>query len=582
MSRRGRISPAILPLRPGRALWLALLIVTLLATGCGAMLTPDRSTPPASATALPTGTPSQTVTPAETPVPTDTPPPPAAPEEPTGAVPAADPLQGVREALADYEPVADARPVAYAVLEGIAAWLAEGGEADALPEALGPVPVPGSDEPAMPLAWATDLTGDDRPDTVLYIPLMGLPLFLFTPQDGDPRPAGHLLPPDLDAIQTDFPVLETEMGVDLPGVDIRDLTGDGSPEVLFSTIGAGGSSSRLLPRFYRWHEGSFHLVFSATLVNWAGESRLALEPDPTGEGRTQIVLTYPQLYGQGFDHKLANHPAGRQVWRWSPGAGRYVAAEQSVDLESSGWGPEMPPTVEDRLRWLTNEAEDLFRSGEYEQAVRGYDAVLALAREEDWQPGEGEGNWPALAAFRRAEALLLGGNDGNGLEEMAAVAEAYADDLLGDLARAFLAGYASAGGPEAAARGVAAMQDVPLWDHFYYEEPGALRFPMDAAGILYPGAGLAAYLQAHPGLAADPAALKAGLTEAGYEVLDVNPAQGGAVEILLATRGPTDRANQGESGPPPVWWRLVPPNEAWHVAPPAGESGDGWPTVGSF
>lgn len=575
MTRRGRILPA--------PAWLAFLIVALLATGCGALLTADRgTTPPASTMVAPTETPPATVPPTETPAPTHTPPPPAAPEQPIEAAPTAGPLEGVREALAAYGPAADARPAAGAVLEGVAAWLAEGGEAEALPEALGPIPVPGGAEPATALVWATDLTGDDRPDTVLYIPVMGLPLFLFTPQGEDPRPAGHVLPPDLDAIQTDFPVVGTEMGADLPGVDVRDLTGDGLPEVLFSTIGAGGSSYRLLPRFYRWHEGNFHLVFSATLVNWAGESRLALEPDPAGEGRRQIVLTYPQLYGQGFDHKMVNHPLGRQVWRWSPGAGRYVAAEQSVDLEASGWGPEMPPTVEDRLRWLTNEAEVLFRSGEYEQSVRGYDAVLHLADEEDWQPGEGEGDWPALAAFRRAEALLLGGNAGQGREEMAAVAESYADDMLGELARAFLEGYASASGPEAAARGVAAMQDVPLWDHFYYEEPGALRFPMDAAGILYPGAGLAAYLQAHPELAADPSALQAGLMEAGYDVVDVIPTEAGAVEILLAARGPSDPVLQSQGEPPPISWRLAPPSEAWHVAPLAGEGGDGWPAVGTF
>ncbi|MDX9832803.1 MAG: hypothetical protein RBU35_21215 [Anaerolineae bacterium] len=582
MTRKGRISPAIFQQRSGHVPWLALLIVTLLATGCGAMLTADRGTSPASATTLPTETPAPTAPSIETPAPTDTPPLPAAPEQPTGAVAAAGPLDGVREALAAYEPVADARPAAYAVLEGVAAWLADGGEAEALPEAIGPVPMPGGAEPAMALVWATDLTGDDRPDTVLYIPVMGLPLFLFTPQGGDPRPAGHILPPDMDAIQADFPVVGTEMDVDLPGVDVRDLTGDGLPEVLFSTIGAGGSSYRLLPRFYRWHEGNFHTIFAATLVNWAGESRLALEPDPAGEGRSQIVLTYPQLYGQGFDHKMVNHPIGRQVWRWSPGAGRYVPAEQSVDLEAGGWSPEMPPTVEDRLRWLTNEAEVLFRSGEYGQAVTGYDAVLRLADEEDWQPGEGEGNWPALAAFRRAEALLLSDDAGEGREEMAAVAEAYAGDLLGEMAAAFLEGYGQVGGPEAAARGVAAMQDVPLWDHFYYEEPGALRFPMDAAGILYPGAGLAAYLQAHPELASDPSALQAGLTEAGYTVMDVIPAEAGAVEILLAARGPSDPVLQSGSEPPPISWRLAPPSEAWHVSPPAGEGEDGWPTVGSF
>jgi len=118
---------------------------------------------------------------------------------------------------------------------------------------------------------------------------------------------------------------------------------------------------------------------------------------------------------------------------------------------------------------------------------------------------------------------------------------------------------------------------VPLYDHFYYEEPGALRFPMDAAGILYPGAGLAAYLEAHPELASDPELLQAGLVEAGYDVMEVTLAEAGGVQVTLA---PPELPYEGE--PPPTPWLLVPEGEGWHVALPGTGNGDGWPTVRSF
>jgi hypothetical protein len=546
---------------------LALLTVALLAAGCGP--TPAMETG-ASPTTLP-------ATPATATAAQATPPATLAPQTATPAGPPADLLNAAREALAAYEPVADdARPAVDVVLEGVAAWLQAGGTAADLPEALGPVP--GGADPVTAQAWDVDLTGDGRPDTVVRIPVMGLPLFLFTSQPGAERPAAHFLPADLESIQADFPVEQTDWAADRPAVEIEDVTGDGLPEVLFTTMGSGASSVQLFPRLYQWREGEFHLIFAATLVSWAGESTMIMEPDPTAAGRSQVVLTYPRLYGQGFDHKMVNHPLARQVWRWSSEAGRFVPAEQSVDLSGSAWGPEMQPTVEDRLRWLTNEAEALFRSGDYEQAVAGYDGVLRLSAEENWQPAEGEADWPALAAFRRAEAFLLGDNDVEGVEAMAAVAEHYAGDLLGELAASFLEGYGAGSGPEAASRGVAAIQGVPLYDHFYYEEPGALRFPMDAAGILFPGAGLAAYLDAHPWLASDAEGLQAGLGEAGYDVVEVALVDGSSeVQVMLAA---PQLPYEGEGSP--TVWLLAPGAEGWHVVHPATGNGNGWPTVGTF
>jgi len=323
-------------------------------------------------------------------------------------------------------------------------------------------------------------------------------------------------------------------------------------------------------------------VFHARLISWAGPSSWVSEPDPLHPGKRQIVLTYPHLYfDSGFDHKMLNHPLGRQVWRWDTDAGRFVLAEKTVDMEQSGWGTEgLPITVEDRLRWLTNEGEAAFRAGEYEVAVQRYEQVLALAAAENWTPEHSQPDWPGYVRLRRAETLALMGRSGEALAEMQAVTEDYAGDLLGELATAFLSGYGDGSARDAPARGVAALQTLGagLYHYFYHEECKALCFPLEAAGILYPGAGLAAYLDAHPEMAGDARALQAGLREIGFPAEDVRlerddeTANGKAIITLRLPDAP----NAEEAL---VEWRLIRRAGRWWVAPlPVPE----WPLVGGF
>lgn len=272
-----------------------------------------------------------------------------------------------------------------------------------------------------------------------------------------------------------------------PGpAEARDVTGDGLAEALVSYTFVGGSGKREYIQALRWDGVAFIRLFQAELVSWAGESHYALEPDPTQTGKLQIILTYPHLYDLGFDHAQLNHPVGQQLWRWDAAAGRFVFAETSVDFDRSAWGADIPITSEDRLRWLVNEGETRFRQGDYVNALDWYDQARALAAAESWTPAGGAPHWAAYADFRRAESLLLLGRAAEGRPAMQAVADAWPDDLLGDLARAFLAGY-GAGGEGAVERGVAALAAIPLDDHFYHEQGGALRSPMDAAGIRFSG-----------------------------------------------------------------------------------------------
>jgi len=276
-----------------------------------------------------------------------------------------------------------------------------------------------------------------------------------------------------------------------PGaVEAQDLTGDGSAELVATYRLRGGSGVWDYVQVFRWTGADFTLLFRADLLTWAGESRYTLEPDPTQSGAMQIALTYPHLYNLGFDHKLVNHPLGRQVWRWDAGVGRFAFAEMSVDLERSVWGEEIELTVGDRLHWLVNEGETRFRQGDYEAALPWYDRVLALAEAEAWEPVGEVPHWSAFAAFRRAQLLLLTEHVDEGRAAMQAAAPMWERDaIFTALAQAFLDGYGE-GGEGAAERAFEAMRAaVDLEAYFYHEHQGRglLRFPMTAEGILSSG-----------------------------------------------------------------------------------------------
>lgn len=276
-----------------------------------------------------------------------------------------------------------------------------------------------------------------------------------------------------------------------PGVvEAQDLTGDGAAELVTTYRLRGGSGVWDYVQVFRWTGADFALLFRADLLTWAGESRYALEPDPTQPGALQIALTYPHLYSLGFDHKLVNHPLGRQVWRWDAGVGRFTLAEMEVDLERSAWGEDAEVSVGDRLQWLVNEGETHFRQGDYEAALPWYEQALALAEAEAWEPVGESPHWSAFAAFRRAQLLLLTGNVDAGRAAMQAAAPMWERDaIFTALAQAFLDGYGE-GGEGAAERAFEAMRAaVDLEAYFYHEQQGRglLRYPMTAEGILSSG-----------------------------------------------------------------------------------------------
>jgi tetratricopeptide (TPR) repeat protein len=479
-----------------------------------------------------------------------------------------EPLSGefayARAALDVYEPPHDAGDIAFRVAGDVARWLSQGNDPADLAARLRTLPKLDAAQPEVTL---TDLNGDDWQDVVVQTGLFGFPVIACMALESG-RFGGQAL--SLPAFMESPPIVDR-------GFLVQELTGDVQPETVVTYTLQGGSGWTELFGVFRWDEfGMPRTVFCAELVNWAGASSWALEPDLTQVGRQQIVLTYPHLYSDGFDHKMVNHPIGQQIWRWDAGAEAFVCTEETVDPEHSGWGAGTPITVEDQLRWLTNRGEGAFRSGEYEMALQHYDN--ALADSEGWAPERDQPDWAGYARFRRAEILALLGRSNEALAEAQAVASGYAVDPLGEFTEAFLAGYGDGSAPDASARGVAAMQTVDVYSHFYYERGGALRFPMEASGILYPGAGLAAYLDAHPELLDDAEGLQAGLRAIGFAAEDIR-FEDGDDGMLIDLRLP-DTPNAGGAL---ATWSLVRSAGQWRVAPLGSvENRQGGARVGSF
>ena len=476
-----------------------------------------------------------------------------------------------RAALDVYEPPQSPGQAVTALAADVAEWLSQGNDPANLVARLRTLP---KLDTLQPKVTPMDLNGDGRQDVVVQTHLMGLPVVACMAQENG-RFVGLALPYSFEEA---LPTTDS-------GILVQELTGDERPEVVITYTVQGGSGWTELLYVCGWIErGGCAAIFQASLINWAGPSVWALEPDQAHPGQQQIVLTYPHLYADGFDHKMLNHPLGRQVWRWDARSGLFALAEKTVDLEQSAWEPDLPITVEDRLRWFTNEGETAFRAGEYVTALAWTDRVLAPAASEGWTPADDQPDWAGYARFRHAETLALQRRADEALAEMQAVAANYADDPLGLLAAAFLEGYGDGSAPDAPARGVAAMQAVDLYSHLYYERGEALRFPMDAGGILYPGAGLAAYLDAHPGLDDDADRLLAGLQEAGFAAEAVRLKSAGdevvaGGEVLVVLRLPDAPNAEGAL----MEWVLARSAGRWRVMPPGiAEGAPAWPRVGDF
>ncbi|MGC9348999.1 MAG: hypothetical protein ACP5JG_12720, partial [Anaerolineae bacterium] len=380
-----------------------------------------------------------------------------------------------RAALTDYEPSQQADEVIEALVRDCANWLAQGRDPGMLVDALRALP---KLETAEVEVMTVDLNGDDLRDVVIEPQFFGLSV-LGCIAEGN-RSYRCIPLPAPKAFGTHNLTMQS-------GMLSASLVGDGHPETVITYTVQGGSGWTELLYAFRWPElTTADLIFHAALLNWAGNSSWEIEPDPTSPERQQIVLTYPHLYAHGFDHKMLNHPLGRQVWRWDGETGQFVLSEREVDLSQSGWGPDAEITVEDRLRWLANEGETAFRMGHYEEALTTYDDILALDAADDWTPAKEAPDWIGWVRFRHAQTLAYLERADEARSGMRKVASNYEADLLGELATAFLSGYGDESSSDAATTAHKALRELDerLRDHLSYGREGALAHPMTTEGIL--------------------------------------------------------------------------------------------------
>lgn len=447
----------------------------------------------------------------------------------------------------------------------VGAWLRSGGDPAALPDALNAAAA------GTPITFAVtlvDIEGDGVTESFVETNTLGVPLILFTAA-GDSFP----LPPYQHQIGWFRPADDADQ---LARLVIEDFTGDNQPEILINYVFPGASGFTVVPVVYQRSESGYDLIFTALLVNWAGTAQMIRLP----EDPQQIILSYPYLYPNGFDHKLVNHPLAQQTWRWNDEANRYVFVEMNVEFVSMT--SDLPATTEDRLRWGVNEGETAFRAGEYHSALAHYNEALALAWAENWTPDSTQPDWRGVAALRRAQTLLLlRENDPappanyapNGLTAMQTLLASYQSDKLGELARAFLDGYGDGSSGDAVIRAIAAMQRVDLYSYFYAgTEDRALRFPVDA-DLLYPMAGVTAYLNRYPETAADPAGLRAALVELGFPISALTASNGD----LLLQFDPEAQPNAA------VPWVLTLDGDRWRAQLNRADNRDAlWAEVGTF
>ncbi len=381
-----------------------------------------------------------------------------------------------RLVLAAYEPPQGAEEVVQTLARECEDWLnQEGDSAASLSAALRSLPKLDSTQLTVD---TVDLNGDGRRDVLIEPQFLGLAVIGCVAREGEHHVC-HPLPAPAAFGDT---ALTMDSGVLTP-----DLTGDGSPETVVTYTVQGGSGWSELVYAFQWADNTGPtIVLHATLINWAGRSTWQLQTDPGAPGRQQFLLTYPHLYGLGFDHKMLDHPVGRQVWRWDDGAGTFALSEQSVDRTRSVWGDDFEITTEDQLRWITNEGETAFRQGQYEAALSWFDEALALGSGGVVDPhGQGAGLGGLGALPSSPDPGLSRSRDAGSVR----TCRHWSRTMKGTCSATWPRPSSRATATARATRrppAYAAMRklDDTLRDHLYYGRPGALRAPMTAEGIL--------------------------------------------------------------------------------------------------
>jgi len=253
---------------------------------------------------------------------------------------------------------------------------------------------------------------------------------------------------------------------------VGDINGDGQAEIVVTQAlyGASAANTRLL--ILRWAGDGFETLFDRMLVEWAEPAGWELTPAADQE---EIKLSYAVL--GVHDGKLLPHVTVTELWRWDGTEYIMVSYAQS------------PPETR---RQQFNVAEVDFQRRDYGAAIAAYEKVFqdAALRVEEETAGV---DWVALAHFRLGQCRAMLGQEEQAGQELAIAAEA--GPALGDLAGTFSSSYQP---PDGLVRAWGALQGAGLYEKVYEGQAGNLGAPVDAFQLLFPGAGVAAYLDEHP------------------------------------------------------------------------------------
>jgi hypothetical protein len=252
-----------------------------------------------------------------------------------------------------------------------------------------------------------------------------------------------------------------------------------------------------------------------------------------------------------FVFHLLQHPTLTRTYRWNGSAFALL-------------GVTLAPATYQRDAF--NRAEVAFRQGDWAAAITRYRVVTEdpALKSEQYE----KTNWPALTWLRIGESQALLGDLGDARASLSqAVA---AGGTIGGLASAF---GAALGQPDGVVRGFAAIQASSVMQQLPSHTAGNLDFDLDAPGLLWLGAALAAYLDAHPNAAGESAAtLRSQLQALGLQV-------SGLVRADLEGDGHAELVALLPAGRPTPAWVMTEQAGRWQALP-VGAAPDDWRSIG--
>lgn len=326
-------------------------------------------------------------------------------------------------------------------------------------------------------------------------------------------------------------------------LDTRDVTGDGTKELVYTYEFPGGSGATTDLTIGRWIEDdkTWRTLFQANLIDWAGKSDYQLE---TSADASNVKLTFP-WFG-AFDHKLLAHPNATQTWEYDAAQDRFVQVSQTVDA---------PRTPRQQL----NAAEYLFRNGDLQGAARAYHAAWSDA---SLQPEDFADSKADPAAFARWHEALVLGLLGRDADAKALLADAQKSGAaLGALAAQYARNNT---GKDGALKGWIAVANAgDLYQLIYEGKAGNLDFPFDAREVYAQGAIVSTYLNTHAGADKNPEAVWQVLAALGFKPAAHANADldgDGTDEFLLTTREGGNSPNATT-----VLWFVYRRGDAWRV-----------------